>query len=154
MDAVASRAVNFFPLGLPWDLGHDALGHSHLTYCDFGRVSLHLLDRLPSLYEINVPPDTRGVNGCFCGRRTKVYPISKHFLADLFINLAQRPYFAAKSRNLAWVEYLGVDRPPSISWIVRRLPPIISDSRRWLNKKSLRNCSHRCACCLRSPFAA
>ena len=43
-------------------LGHDALGHSHLTDCNAGRLSLHLLDRPPSLYEINVAPDSPTVN--------------------------------------------------------------------------------------------
>ena len=65
-NAVASHAVNPSPPGQPWGLGRDALGFSHLTYCTAQRDSLHLLARSPSPYEINLPPDSRGVNNCIC----------------------------------------------------------------------------------------
>ena len=61
-DAVASHAADFFPLGQAWGLGRDALGLSHLTLGTTGRIFLHLLDLPPFPCEINLCPDSRGVN--------------------------------------------------------------------------------------------
>jgi hypothetical protein len=64
--------LNQLRLGLPWGLGRDALGYSHLTFGNAERDYLHLLGCPPSLYEINVRPHSRGVNKSFCRKGTKV----------------------------------------------------------------------------------
>ena len=52
--------------GVALGSGRDALGHSHLTHCTSGRISLHLLDCPPSQYDTNLPPNDCAVNTSNC----------------------------------------------------------------------------------------